>query len=270
MRNPYTGREEDDPDVVTSPAAVDVPMPTTNPDGTPTGQPAGYQGLEYWQAQGLNPQGANGGLAPGFSRTANGYGYTAPGGNVGPFTGQFTAPTRGGLPGLPDVPDAPQPNLPTYTPPPAWKAPSIEEAMNDPGYKFRVQQGNASLQRWAAAKGTLNDTGTANALEDYGQNSGSQEYQNVWNRDFDAYKTNTQTQYVDPYKFNYQRALDTTIPQWQEWQAKVDMSKLGYSTQAANAQHVDDMSYMSAWNQFLNGQDLWKYNTDNAISLAAA
>jgi hypothetical protein len=53
---------------------------------------------------------------------------------------------------------------------------------NDPGYQFRLQQGQQALQRSAAAKGDLLSGGTAKALQQYGQDYASNEYQNTYNR----------------------------------------------------------------------------------------
>lgn len=240
-----------------------------------------------------------------------------PGGGPGPFTGTFNAPTPRGLPSLPSIPNAPIPNLPSYTPPPAfaydpyqqaapftydaWNAPSPEEALNDPGYQFRLSQGEGALQRWAAAKGTLNDSGTAQSLIEHGQNAATQEYQNVWNRDLNAYQlgrtnaldtynvneanrfkaydtnragavqaynTNYQTQYADPYEHAYKAAIDTWIPQQEQWKAGVDMSQLGYSTQYAGTLHQNDMDYNNSWAQFLQSWNDWRDRRDTGIVLA--
>ena len=52
----------------------------------------------------------------------------------------------------------------------------------DPGYQWRFQQGVDAVDRSAAASGRLNSGGTMKALTRYGQGFGSQEFQNVWNR----------------------------------------------------------------------------------------
>ncbi|HEV8262938.1 MAG TPA: hypothetical protein VGQ19_19555 [Burkholderiales bacterium] len=190
----------------------------------------------------------------------------------------------------------------------AFKAPSVEQALVDPSYQWRKQQGEQSLQNWAAARGTLNDSGTAKALLDYGGNAASQEYRSIWDRDFnayganrdtynmnegnrfktyatnragaldtfnlnegnranayamnragavDAYTRNYQTQFVDPYKFSYQAALDKFAPQLE-----------AYRTNAAYTQHQSDMDYANAWNQYLNQWNQWKDRRDTAINLA--
>ena len=52
----------------------------------------------------------------------------------------------------------------------------------DPGYAFRMQQGMQALERSAAAKGGLTSGALGKALENYGQQAGSQEYGNAFNR----------------------------------------------------------------------------------------
>jgi hypothetical protein len=52
----------------------------------------------------------------------------------------------------------------------------------DPGYQFRMDQGINALQGRAAAGGGLKSGNTLKALMEYGQNLGSQEYGNAYNR----------------------------------------------------------------------------------------
>lgn len=59
---------------------------------------------------------------------------------------------------------------------------SASDFQADPGYQFRMQQGQQALERSAAAKGGLMNGGFAKALTDYGQNFASNEYQNAYNR----------------------------------------------------------------------------------------
>lgn len=94
---------------------------------------------------------------------------------------------------------------PPYTGPSPFAAPSVDEAMSNPGYKFARDQGLAALQNWAAAKGTLNDSETANALTQFGNNVAEQNYQQVYNNELQRYMTNYATQYTDPYAINFQR-----------------------------------------------------------------
>lgn len=53
---------------------------------------------------------------------------------------------------------------------------------NDPGYAFRLKEGQKALERQAAARGGLISGGALKAATRYGQDMGSQEYQNAFNR----------------------------------------------------------------------------------------
>lgn len=52
----------------------------------------------------------------------------------------------------------------------------------DPGYAFRLAEGQKALERSAAARGGLMSGATGKALTRYGQEMGSQEYANAFNR----------------------------------------------------------------------------------------
>ena len=64
-----------------------------------------------------------------------------------------------------------------------------QDIYSDPSYQFRLQQGQDAIQSSAAAKGGLLTGATLKALQNYGQESASQEYSNVYNR-FNADQTN--------------------------------------------------------------------------------
>jgi len=52
----------------------------------------------------------------------------------------------------------------------------------DPGYAFRLSEGQKALDRSAAARGGLISGGAMKAAQRYGQEMGSQEFQNAYNR----------------------------------------------------------------------------------------
>lgn len=52
----------------------------------------------------------------------------------------------------------------------------------DPGYSFRLAEGQKALERSAAARGGLISGGALKAAERFGQDMGSQEYTNAFNR----------------------------------------------------------------------------------------
>jgi hypothetical protein len=67
---------------------------------------------------------------------------------------------------------------------------SMNDFTTDPGYAFRLAEGNKALDRTAAARGGLLSGGAMKAAQRYGQEMGSQEYMNAFNR----YQTNRANQ----------------------------------------------------------------------------
>ena len=70
-------------------------------------------------------------------------------------------------------------------------SPTMAQLQIDPGYAFRLQQGEKALSSNAAASGSVMGGGAAKALAAFGQSMGSQEYQNAFNR----FQTSTQNRY---------------------------------------------------------------------------
>ena len=59
---------------------------------------------------------------------------------------------------------------------------SMADFQADPGYAFRLAEGQKALERTAAARGGLLSGGALKAAQRYGQEAGSQEYMNAFNR----------------------------------------------------------------------------------------
>lgn len=59
---------------------------------------------------------------------------------------------------------------------------SMADFQADPGYQFRMDQGQQAIERSAAAKGGLNSGATLKSLDRYSQGLASDEYQNAYNR----------------------------------------------------------------------------------------
>lgn len=200
---------------------------------------------------------------------------TTTGGLTDPFTQTFTRPDQvnlGGPTGIPYVPQtptytAPSFQAPKFTPPPEFsykdfQGPDAQSVLNAPGYQFRLNEGERALTNTRAAQGLLGTGSTLKDILGYGQDYASNEFSNEWNRELtgyqtnrsnavDTYNTNYGTQYVDPYKFAYQGAMDAFAPQMAQFQANVTAGNLGYSTQAAAGQHESDQRLASAWDQYL-------------------
>jgi hypothetical protein len=67
---------------------------------------------------------------------------------------------------------------------------NMSDFQADPGYAFRLDQGNKALNAAAAARGGMISGNALTAAQNYGQQMGSQEYQNAYNR----YQTNRANQ----------------------------------------------------------------------------
>ena len=201
------------------------------------------------------------------------------------------------LPGLQALAYAPQdtytapagldPSAYQFQAPGAFRAPTPDEAAQDPGYQFRLSQGTQAITGNAAARGLLQSGATAQALTRYGQDLASQEYGNVYTRQTQEY-LNKYNQQMQQNQLAYGRALAANTDAYQrglqEFQSRQtnqadrwkQLSQLaGYGQQAAqlgqqasqqntsaltslmaqqaNAQAAGQLGAANAWSQGLSG-----------------
>jgi hypothetical protein len=71
-----------------------------------------------------------------------------------------------------------------------FKAPTAEDAAQNPGYQFALDQGRKALESSAAAKGVLRTGGTLKDLFSWGNQFGERNYNDVFGRDLTTYGTN--------------------------------------------------------------------------------
>src|SRR5208282_3603773 len=83
-----------------------------------------------------------------------------------------------------------------------FNAPTAAQAAQYPGYQFQLQQGQNAIQNSAAARGGLVSGNAATALNNYSQQAGQSDYNNVYNQamqqylnSFNIYNTNQTNQY---------------------------------------------------------------------------
>jgi len=120
----------------------------------------------------------------------------------------------------------------------------------DPGYAFRLSEGMKQLGHQAGARGGLISGQTLKGLQDYAQNSASQEYGNAFNR----YQTN---------RANQLQPLGNLMATGQSAAANQGSAAGNYGTNAGNA-------YMAAGQANAAGQ-LGAANTiNNALGTAAS
>lgn len=102
---------------------------------------------------------------------------------------------------------------------PEFVAPTMEEALSDPGYQFALQQGQEALEGSAAARGTLRTGGTLRDLVDYGQQAAQQQYGDVYNRALQGYGANVGAMQAE------------FAPQFQAYQQQQDLGYNRWATQ---------------------------------------
>ena len=74
---------------------------------------------------------------------------------------------------------------------------TMPEFTGDPGYQFRLKSGMEALNRSAAARGMGQSGANIKGALEYGQNFGSNEYNNAYNRALGTFQTNRANQ-LDP------------------------------------------------------------------------
>lgn len=77
----------------------------------------------------------------------------------------------------------------------------ISDFTEDPGYQFTLQQGIEAKDQSAAGDGSLYSGGQQKELLEYGQNLGSQQYQDVYDRELGEFKDMNE-QYQDARDYN--------------------------------------------------------------------
>lgn len=129
---------------------------------------------------------------------------------------------------------------------------NMSDFQKDPGYDFRMQQGQQAIERSAAARGGLNSGATMKALDRYSQGAASDEYQNAYNR-YSSDQTN---------RFNRlssiaglgQTANANTGAAGTATAAAIGQNNMG----AANAQAAAGMATSNAYGNALNtGANTW-------------
>jgi len=75
---------------------------------------------------------------------------------------------------------------------PTFEAPTAETFTTDPGYQFRLREGQRALENNASSRGSLHSINTLQGIGEYSQNYASNEFGNVYNRSLSSYGANLQ------------------------------------------------------------------------------
>lgn len=124
---------------------------------------------------------------------------------------------------------------------------SMQDFEADPGYAFRMSEGMKGLERSAAARGNLLSGATMKGIQRFGQDLGSQEYMNAFNR----YQTNRAN------KLNPLQSLagvgQTTATNLASQGQQYGQGASEAAYQGANARASGYVGSANAWNQALGG-----------------
>jgi hypothetical protein len=124
---------------------------------------------------------------------------------------------------------------------------SMQDFEADPGYAFRMSEGMKGVERSAAARGGLLSGANLKNIQRFGQDLGSQEYMNAFNR----YQTNRANQ-LNPLQSlmgSGQTAANTLGSAAQQYGQSAGEMAL----QGANARASGYVGSANAWNQALGG-----------------
>lgn len=174
-----------------------------------------------------------------------------------PFTGQLTLPEKFSYP--------------------EFERPGWEQVLEDPGYQFRLQEGQKALEQSASARGTLRTGGTWKDILNWGQGLASQEYGNVYGRRLGEHQMGfgeALTEYdrdVASALARYNAELGAYGTNWATaagvWDRNFGAARTAYDfdwrramQEAAWANQFGLAGYNAAWDAYLNDQDMWWQN----------
>lgn len=146
--------------------------------------------IQYWQqriAQGDGALAVRNGTTPKFQD-----GGTNPYGAASSGFGAAPAPYASN-PNAPTAPGIPMPTGALASPyvAPQFAQPSVAEVEARPGYQIGLNTGLQQINRSAAAKGSVLNPGTVQALNRYGTDYAGTQYGNVLAQDLGIFQTNT-------------------------------------------------------------------------------
>jgi hypothetical protein len=139
---------------------------------------------------------------------------------------------------------------------------SMADYQADPGYAFRLGEGMKGLNATAAARGGLISGNALRAATQYGQEMGSQEYQNAYNR----YQTNRSNQ-LNPLQSLMGASQTATNAMGQAGQNYANQAGEAYMG-AGNARASGYVGSANAWSNALGGANnaLNQYNAQQAYN----
>lgn len=144
-----------------------------------------------------------------------------------------------------------------------FQAPTDVTEQNDPGYKFRLSQGEGALENSAAARGSLLSGNTLEAQQKFGQDYASNEFGNVYNRAMQQFNQrygifeNNQTNTFNRLSALAGGGLTTATTLGQEGQAAANnVSGIDLTSGAQQGQDLQDEAAATA-SGYVGGANAW-------------
>lgn len=144
----------------------------------------------------------------------------------------------------------------------AFRPPSMEDALNDPGYQLSVGQGLKSIQGNQAAAGLARTGGALKALMDYGQDRAAQQYGDVYNRQAQQWQMN-RDHAAQTYAQNYQVGRDA-------WGANETARQSAYDRNYRAASDAYNARFRGRELTFQDLYNRWNTNVNVQAQLALA
>ena len=144
---------------------------------------------------------------------------------------------------------------------------SMSDFTNDPGYQFRLQQGQQALDRSAASKGMNLSGAQLKASQNYGQGMGTQDYQQTlanWNN-----QQNTQFNRLASMAGVGQQAASSDNAAGQNAANNVSQNQIGVGNAQAASTLAGVNAITGAANQYVNyanNQNMWTALNGNNIT----
>ena len=254
---------------------------TTPPPATPSSPAAAVSNTARgFTASGggsplMNPAATAGpmgmGMGGGGGYSGGGYGGGTMGSGITPYNplaNYNPEPYNAPAPFMPPAYEGATPfSRPEYAAAQPFTGLSVDEMNADPGYQFRMQQGQQALERSGAARGVTNTGGTLRNILDYGQQAGSQEYGAAYGRKLNDYTTNEQNRF-NTYQTNYANAMgaynQNEANRAGAFDRNVGNAANAYNTNAENAyrQYTTNTAGQNMANQEAEARRSGAYNTN--------
>jgi hypothetical protein len=264
---------------------IDEPDPYSNYEGATSSTGAwGYDpdsnSYLHGQDGSLGPAATQTDFAPTVSGLDDGSQFNGSMAGLRPFGGTFNAPTatRPSMPGAPGFNAPKLPSIADFRKPDPFNyekkfvAPTAQSILQDPSFEFRKGQGAGAIINNQAASGLRRGGAAIKGLIDYNQQFASNEYKDIWNRDFGVYQKDyenaaseydrTYKQLLDEFGVNRETKFGLYDRELQAAGIGYGGALEGYRQDAATARSQYDSDYQHAKDEYEREYRQWQDEQD--------